>query len=165
MRTRLFFLSICLSALALGQTAVPAPAAGTSYFVNIGAEYNHYSNPVYTAGTVSVGVCGVALCGISTVELQPKTATYRADIGYQLKAVGNVRLIALAGGGVTRATTPAATTVDLANVGGGLLLRYDLGGISANLKDLGISAGMRIAAVSGVSVQAEFLFGLSYWFK
>ena len=100
------------------------------------------------------------------MELQPEVAaTYRADIGYQLKAVGNVRLIALAGGGVTRATTPEATTVNLANVGGSVLLRYDLGGISANLKDLGISGGMRIAAVSGVSVQAEFLLGVSYWFK
>jgi hypothetical protein len=166
--TNLFILPLValltiFSALPLvAQTTTTATtAAPLNYFVSVGGEYLR-STPNFAAGTVNFGVCGNSLCSISTLETGATSSTVRTGVGYQLIKSGSVSLIALADAGVTMASSPA---VSLGNVGGGFLVRYDLGAKHPSLKNIGLTGGVRIAGVSGQNVQPEFLAAVSYWFK
>lgn len=145
------------------QTAAPVTttaAAPLNYFVSVGGEYLR-GVPNFAAGIVNFGVCGGQFCSISTLETGATTSTVRTGLGYQLVKSGSVSLIALADAGITASSTPS---VALGNVGGGFLVRYNLGAAHPSLKNVGLTAGVRIAGVSGQSVQPEFMAAVSYWF-
>lgn len=157
--------------LALGICAVgmfaqtPTPSPTSSFAVGIGGGYN------------AAGLAGSAQKAAALVEFayQPGTTapngsnvwialqfltqpgktnglnTLRAELGYSLKKTGNFNLILVGDAG------SAITTVNtLGTVGGGLRLRYDLGGISKGLAGLGIMPGFRVAAVAGTSIAPEY---------
>jgi hypothetical protein len=135
-------------------------ATPLSYFVSVGGEYLRGTTN-FEAGIVNFGVCGAQLCSVSTLETGAATSTVRTGVGYQLVKSGAMSLIALADAGVTASSAPS---VALGNVGGGFLIRYSLGVAHPSLKNVGLTAGVRIAGVSGQSVQPEFMAAVSYWF-
>jgi hypothetical protein len=166
--------------MARAQTASTTPAASTNaMFFGIGAEYNHYSTPATYATTADFGVklAGTNFYSISTLEMQQRTATVRTGVGYLLKHAGLVSVIATMDGGVTTTTTTTAsgTTTNapaialgnlaLGNVGGGVLVMYDLGTLNSKLANVHAVGGFREAAVAGTSVSPEFIFKLSYSLK
>ena len=172
---------ILLAASAWGQgtvtpTVPPVIAAvqSSALFVNLGGEYNHYSKPAMGAATVEVGVCGNHVCGTTTIEMQGNTSTLRFDTGYMLKRAGRVSFFATVGAGATLGNTPStgglpASSVVLGNLGGGFRARLSLAGIKifghALPVGFGVLAGLRIAAVAGVSVQPEPMLAMSYYAK
>jgi hypothetical protein len=158
--------------------AQPVSSVTPSYFVSVGGEYNHYSSPAQGAATVSLGVgLGSGLYSISTIEMGVSNATVRSGIGYALKNTDTFSLIALMDAGITSgsmpvngqtaATAPISSSVSLGNVGGGFLVRYDLGNVIKSIagKGLNVLVGVRMAAVTSQGVQPEALISLSKFFK
>jgi hypothetical protein len=156
-------------AAATPATPVASQPAASSMFLALGGGYNHYSNPATSESTLNLGVQigNSAFWSISTIAAQAKSATVRSGFGYAIKQSGPVLLLLLADGGATTATspTPAASSFALGNVGGGMLVRYDLGSLTPKLKNIGLSGGVRMAAIAGTSVQPEWLCGISYVLK
>jgi hypothetical protein len=184
-------ISLALSYAAFGQTATMAPiatpvpqatpggsATASSIVFGIGGGYNHYSTPASyeTMVNVAVQIGSSAFWSISTVSLQPKVASVRSGFGYAIKKSGPVTMILLADAGAVvssvttanvavSATAPATGAFALGNVGGGILMRYDLGDVLPSLKNIGIGAGFRMAAITSQSVQPEVLVSISYVLK
>jgi hypothetical protein len=159
--------ALLVPAIARAQTPpVPAPP---DYFVQIGLEYNHYSDPAMLAATVKLGArMSTNFWSISTITMQPNTATIRSGIGYALKKTANLLLLSIGDAGITSQTTavgalPIPSTVILGNIGGGFLVSYDLAGVWQKLKEKGLrfNAGVRMAAFTATSVQPAFSGGFS----
>lgn len=166
------FLILALAVASFAQTAPPAPP---TMFISTGVQYNKYvpSDPTWAA-TINFGVqiSGSNYWSISTMVLQPNVATLRSGFGYKLKCAGAACFFATVDAGLTSVSaTPSGTPpalsvagVGLGNVGGGLLMRYDLGANWPKLKGLGIVAGFREAAVAGSNVSPEFTVALGHSF-
>jgi hypothetical protein len=149
---------------------VAAPST-TSVFVGLGGEYNRYSSPSFAAAILELGVCGSKVCSITTVEMQSHLSTVRSGFGYLIKKAGRVSLFATMDAGATFGVTQAsaaaaAQSIALGNLGGGLRIRGDLGGLKifghAIPAGFGIVGGVREAAVAGSSIQPEFMGTMSY---
>jgi hypothetical protein len=124
-----------------------------------------------------VKLAGTNFNSISTLEMQQRTATVRSSVGHKPKHAGPVSVIATMDGGVTTTTTTTAsgTTTDApaialrnlapGNVGGGVLVMYDLGTLNSKLANVHAVGGFREAAAAGTSVSPEFIFKLSYSLK
>jgi hypothetical protein len=170
--TKIICVLFTLGALcAFGQTATTTAAFTTSVFVGLGGEYNHYSNPALAASILELGVCGSKVCSITTIEMQDRVSTVRTGFGYLLKKSGKLSLYGTMDAGATfglvQATSAAvASAVALGNLGGGLRVRYDLGGakLAGHVipAGFGVVAGVRMAAVAGTSVQPEYMASMSF---
>lgn len=165
-----------LFALGLLIFCAPLYAADTtstgSMFLGIGTVYNHYTTERGFTPFLDFGVqiSETRFYSISTLGLGRLSATMRTGVGYSLKksSDGNLNVIALMDGGITTASDTTALSVGgltLGTVGGGVLLRYNLGAFSSRLNNVGIAFGLRETAVSGTSVTPEFSIKLSYFLK
>ena len=173
--TAMFALAaLCAFGQATTTTAPTTPTGTTSVFIGLGGEYNHYSTPALTAATLELGVCGNKVCSITTIEMQGTVSTVRTGFGYLVKTAGRVSLYgtmdAGATFGLTQATAAAAASgVALGNLGGGLRVRGDLGGLKilghAIPAGFGVVGGVRMAAVAGTSVQPEYMASVNYRWK
>jgi hypothetical protein len=138
--------------------------------VGVGLSYNRYTAAPAWSSAVDFGfqIGGSPLISISSLILQPKTASIQTALGYDLKKQGPVHVIALASLGVASSSTAPAVsvgTVNLGTLGGGLLVRYDLGHLHKSLAGLGLAAGVRETAIAGSNVAPEFLLKLNYYLK
>ena len=141
-------------------------------FLSIGEAYNHYVTPATYATELGFGVQfgQTNFYNINTLDLGATAATVREDVGYLIKKSGPVAVFATMGGGITSVSSTTATSlsvggVTLGSVGGGMLVRYDLGSLSKKLTGFGLLAGIRETAVSGSNVSPEFSLKLSYFLK
>lgn len=160
-------LSLVLAAGAMAQTATtPTP----SFAVGIGGGYNAAGLAgsaqkaaalvefAYQPGTTAPNGSNVWI-GLQFLTQPGKTNglnTLRAVMGYSLKKTGNFNLILTgdAGSALTQVSTLGA-------VGGGLRVRYDLGGISKALAGMGLMPGFRVGAIAGTSIAPEYTITLN----
>lgn len=169
--TALLLLAACAFAQTAATPTTPATALPGSFLIGIGGGYNSsgYNGAGsqkaaalvefgYQPGTTSP--TGSNLWITTTFITQPGKAsginTLRAGIGYSIKKSGNWNLILTADGGGTSTVSSV-----LGTVGGGIKLRYDLGGLNKSLAGIGIAPTFRVAAISGTSVQPEYTLTLS----
>jgi len=153
------------------STAVAATTP-VAWIVGTGVERNTYGNTPNWLPFVNVGACWAAFCEMSTLEMGSGSASVRQDIGYKMKcsADGGTCLIAIVGGGLTTTTTTGSvlpSTVNLGNVGGGFLVRSDLGAFIKPLQGKGLTAHLeaREATVTSLGVKPQFAVGLEYRFS
>lgn len=163
---RLLSLIVVSVSMALAQAPAPTPISAAAFAIGIGGGYN--TSGYNGAGAQKAAALidfayqptGSNYWILTTLVTQPgKTSgvnTLRAGVGYSLRKSGNWDLIALADAGGT-----ASSTSLLMNVGGGLKALYDLGGINKSLTGIHIGPGLRIAAISGTSVQPEYFITIS----
>lgn len=135
-------------------------------FLSVGETYNRYAPVANWATTLDFGtkLGGTNFYSISTLVMQSQTSTMRTGVGYLIKKSGPVSVYGLMDGGVT-STTGANTSVNLGNVGGGVVVRYDLGSITPKLSGFGAAVQFRETAVAGNSVAPELSAKLTYYLK
>ncbi len=166
-----YVIALAFSGALFAQTTTPAAA---TLFVSTGVQYNKYvpSDPTWaTVLNFGTQIAGSNYWSISTMVLQSNAATLRSGFGYKLKCAGAFCFFATIDAGLTNVngtaaapTTPNIGGFTLGNVGGGVLMKYDLGATFAKLKGVGIIAGFREAAVAGSNVSPEFTIALGHSF-
>lgn len=176
--SRLAFLLCSFSFFCWSQTITPTVTSPTtnitqpsnqSMFLSVGEVYSrNASNVAALATTLNFGVqiASSSVFSITTLTQQAgsSTASFRSGFGYAVKKSSPLLLIALVDAG-TVPPAPGSTAIALGNVGGGLMARYDLGSAWTKLKNVGVSGGLRITAISGNSVTPEYSVAISYFLK
>jgi len=133
---------LALSCLSLGaQTYLP------SAVIAAGATYTNHGTAPSLAGFASVAVqVGTAsrTYSITTIDITPKSSSVRTGVGYLALQSGNLNLLTHIDGGLTSTASSA-----VGSFSGGLMVMYDLGGVSKALKHTYWIGVVRIVSVTG----------------
>lgn len=156
-------LILALAVRTFAQVPIDPPALPSgSVVLGLGAEYNRYANPRWLS-TIDFGIQlpGTKVFSLTTLETpfqRQALPDLRTGFGYLFKYDKRVALILYMDAGAVGSTWGPGTAV-LGNVGGGILVRWDLG------HSVGLVVGLRETAVAGQTVSPQALVKLSYYLK